>query len=631
MREVIFKNITINNFCNIRSFSTPLSKKTVIKGFNRQGKTTVKNAILFVTTGKLSDGSAAEDNVRRHDENGQREDGTDIRVDLTISVDGAEYILTKIQRQKWVKKRGQEEQEFSGNENLYEINGIPKRKADYESWISENICDINELPFCINAMIFLGMDMKKKRAKLMLLAREITNAEIIEKYPEFKPLENDLKVGTPDELVTRAKKAIKELKNEQTAIPVRVDEITKTIVQMDFAELEIQRNDINERLAQIDAANGEATAIRKQITQAQIELQTVKEKLLGGAKDEKHNLELKISELNLNNKTLEGAISEYRYKMENVRQQIATTKAEIMEKQVELDKAVNSEFEANSFVCPVCGQLFPLDKQEAKRKEFEGNKAAKIARLTEYIEVLKTTVHKHEKTLEAAKAKAAEVEAKTQEIRSKITALDLQLANTPTAAQIDYESDNEYMAVKAKITDLETQLAACAPKENKVDLMAQLDEVNRKLNQKEVNIKAEERVAELRDELKAVAEKILNQEHILHLLEQFNIKRIEMVETSVNQYFDRVKWAFFSPLINGSFSEICRATIDGTEYDTLLNKSDRLLCQADICRGFMKANNIQLPVLLDDSESIDANRIPDFENQMLIFRREDCELTADTL
>lgn len=629
MGKVSIKHISIQNFCNQANFDADFSDKTIIKGRNREGKSTIRNAILWVLLDKLADGSSAGDNIRNHDENGVRQDGTDIRVDLTMDVDGAEYVLTKIQRQKWVKRRGCEDREFQGNENLYEISGVPKKAKDFEQFINNNICPTDDLAFCINASTFLTLDAKKRRAKVLSLGKEFTNDEIIDKYPEFAELRNDLKVGTIEELTARSKKAITELKKRQVELPTRIDEVQNSIVDADFAELELGRNDINNKLQAIEAANAKAANIREDINKAKIDLVTIKEKLSGSAKEMRHNLELSIS-------NLKKILSDTNYTLDRKKDQVASLRSDIsikemqkQNKEQELAAVESAEIATDSFICSECGQVYPAEKQAEIRANKERRRASEIDALKTAIEQLDKDIESEKNRLPDDEEILKEIEEKIVHIRSEVTAKEMELSGIHDDV-VDYTENDEYKAVESKIADLEKSLNEITSSiGDKEELMSQLAYYDRQLAQKDANEKAKDRIEELKGELKSVGAKILTQEHTLYLLEQFNIKRIEMLETSVNSYFDIIRWRFFIPQINGGYSEVCKATVEGTDYDTLLNKSDRLLCQTDLVLGFQKAANVMLPVAIDDCESIDSDRIPELDNQTLVFRRDDCKLTVE--
>ena len=628
MANVKIKHISLSNFCNLSNLNADLSEKTVIKGYNREGKSTIRNAILWVLTDKLSDGSAAGDNIRPHDENGKRIDGIDIQVSLTVDVDGSEYILTKYQKQKWVKKRGCEEREFQGNENIYEISGIPKRAKDYEQFIDENICPIDDLSFCINANTFLTLDAKKRRAKVLSLGKEFTNDEIIDKYPEFEVLRSELKVGTIEEITSKYKKSITSLKKIQGEQPTRIDEVSKTIVEEDFSALEAQRNDIHNKLQAIEAANAKAIELRKEINKAKIDLVTIKEKLSGSARDLKHNIELSIYGHKQN-------IADAQYMLEVAKEQVESLRAQITDKEMkvqlkkrEMAATQDLQFATDSFICPTCGQMFPIEKQDEKQAEFEREKAEKITAIKDAIELFEQSVKDLKAKMPVVEKEVTDAENHIVKLRAETAAEEMKLSKINL--DIDFEANEEYATVEKKIADLESELSGIASSIGDRDkLMAQLAIIDRPLAQKDVNAKAKDRIAELQAELRETSQKILDQEHLLHLLEQFNIKRIELLTDSVNQYFDIIHWVFWKQLINSGYQDVCIAEVNGTDYDTMLNKSDRILCQMDLCKGFQKAAGVNLPILGDDMESVDSNRIPNYENQMLIFRRDDCKLTIE--
>ena len=115
---------------------------------------------------------------------------------------------------------------------------------------------------------------------------------------------------------------------------------------------------------------------------------------------------------------------------------------------------------------------------------------------------------------------------------------------------------------------------------------------------------------------------------MIALLEDYSKAKIALLEDSVNQYFSLIKWRFFSELINGGYTEVCKLLVSGIDYEVSLNKSDKILCQVDLVNGFMKANGVSLPVMFDDAESIDSDRLPEIDGQMIVFRRDDCKLTV---
>lgn len=623
---VTFKHISISNFCGIKDFDTDLYDKTIIKGYNRQGKSTIKNAMLWVLTGNLDSGKDAGTSIRPQNENGTPVDFVDIVVSLTVSVDGNDYILTKTQKQKWQKKRGEEEKKKGGNENVYEISGIPKRAKDFEEWIAENIAPISDLGRCINANIFLNLDTKSRREIVLNAAKSYTNDEIIDKNPEFECLRNEFKVGKPEEITSKYKKSITELKRLQHDLPIRVDEVRNSIVEYDFSALELQKNAIKEQIANIDKAAENKASLLKAIGEREKDLVDIENMLTSASREKRHEMEMTLLKVNSNMQDIIHDIR--RYEEDRVRERTSITNNEIAikETQVAIDTALSRDFGENSLVCDKCGQLLPIERQEAARAEFEANKAAEIARHTEYLETLESNKTNAESKIKAIEEKIDTLTVSRNEESKKIDDLKKEI---DSFVGVDFKADAEYKAKEAEIARLKNQYDNLPAPDDKSALMAQSEDVERKLSQSEVNAKAEERATELTEEIKAVGQRILNQEHMLYLLEQFNKRRIDMLEESVNQYFDLIKWKFFSELENGGLQPVCRMLVNGIDYEVSLNKSDRILCQMDLCKGFQRALGLNIPILADDMESVDPNRVPEYDNQMILLCRDDCKLTVE--
>lgn len=112
----------IQNFKGCKDRTIEFGEKTRISGANATGKTTIFVAFTWLLFGKDSLGSSDFD-IRPLDADGNMINNIEISVEAKISVDGDEYDLKKVQKQKWVKRRGTDTTEFQGNVNEFEING----------------------------------------------------------------------------------------------------------------------------------------------------------------------------------------------------------------------------------------------------------------------------------------------------------------------------------------------------------------------------------------------------------------------------------------------------------------------------------------------------------------------------
>ena len=242
-------SLTLENFCGHREKdSYQFGHKTIIKGANAVGKSTLKKAIQYVLNCRDENGKEIV-GIRPHDKNGVDVKGVETMAELGMTVDGRPIAMKKVFREN-INKKG----EFIGNVTDYSISDIPKRLKDYE----EYLCEIIPNSICVNAQEFLQKDTTNRRKLFEETFSQHTVDDIIDENPEFEPLRDMLKDGTVEELKTRCRVKLKGSKGKGGSrgledllaeIPARIDEVEKQKIDIDVAELELQRNALNEQIA----------------------------------------------------------------------------------------------------------------------------------------------------------------------------------------------------------------------------------------------------------------------------------------------------------------------------------------------------------------------------------------------
>lgn len=635
--EINYKKLKIENFCSIRNLEIDLYKRTSIKGKNGVGKTSVKNAIFWLLLNRLSDGSAP-DGIRPHDENGVDIDFIEISVVLTIDVDGREIELKKVQKQKWTKPHGQQEKRFDGNINEFEINGIPKKEKDYTAYIEQNIAHMETLMFCTNAMAFLGLDNKKRRAKLLSLEKEFSDADVVATDKKYAPLADMLKDGTVDELIARSKKVIKAKNDELKNIPARIDELEKQKVDIDIAELELGRKALQEQIAEnrekqedISKQYEEYQKLSDGVLELKFELNDLQRKANA-------NLEKKRGDIGSEQWDKQKELSEVEHQIRLNKQDIERAKKEIERKTIFLNairdnwKSANERvFDENSLVCSYCGQEYPAEKKEQLRAEFDAHRKEELADITARGSELKAAIDNDKAEIEQLKATLTENERLKIELETQIAELETRYKELPQS--IDISGTEEYKAIQSQIAEKESamehgnsadeirDMLKCEAE----DLQIQLTGIEKQIAKSENNAKLDDRIEELHGEQRNIAQKIADEEKILDLLEDFNRAKVNLLTDRVNRHFELVKWQMFKPQINGGYAEVCIPTIGGTSYDGLLNNGNKILAEIDICKAFQRVNDVVCPIMADNAESVDSWRIPQTDSQMLLFMRTDNE------
>ena len=164
-----------------------------------------------------------------------------ISVEATLSVGDEEYSLKKVQKQKWVKKRGTNTTEFQGNVNEFEINGYPKSEKEFKQFIS---CMIDEKVFNLvtNPVAFTSLPWKEQREILMQFVTASPDVQIAESYGDkFLKLIPELKIASTDDILKKYTKAKNKLKEEMIEIPARIDEVSKQLITVDVGALEVEK------------------------------------------------------------------------------------------------------------------------------------------------------------------------------------------------------------------------------------------------------------------------------------------------------------------------------------------------------------------------------------------------------
>lgn len=672
--DIKVKSLHLENFKGIKVLDVLFGDKTKIKGQNASGKTTVFDAFTWLLFNKNSAGEE-KFNVRPLDASGNRIDNVEIKVVAVLEVDGKEVELSKVQKQKWVKKRGTNVTELQGNENLFEIDGYPKSESDYKVYISSLVAE-DLFKMLTNPQFFSGMKWKEQRDILMKFVSEISDVELAQGNPEFAELLPELeKAPSTDDIQKKFSKALSEWKKKQAEIPVRIDELSKSLVQIDTAEQELAKADIERRIAEVDgkiADTGNAVGdLVEEEMQLQFELSgimqtmnyelsTKKNRIQNFVFDCKTELEqsqiaISAKEKQITNNML--AIEAAEKNRSELGEQYKTESAKAFDETPYLFHEEEWVFDENSMVCKSCGQTLPADRIEQIKADFEARKAKAKADAENKLADAKDRFSKeHSTTLERIKAagfeqkhriedltaknEALQAEIETlkkqeQEALAKQSELEKQLAEIP--AEADYSQNEEYVKLKARHDEVTAKIEGMksntdvsdAFKSEKVQLQGQLEAVNRIIAVASKNVEIEERIGALEEEQREVGQKVADQEKMLYLLEQFIKAKMLRISESINSKFNTVSWKLFEEQLNGGMRECCECTVNGVPYSTL-NSGHRIIAGLDIIQSLSELYGVTAPIFIDNAESMNEFNVPDMAVQMILLSvSDDSELKVE--
>lgn len=662
--RMILKSLHMENFKGIKSLDVNFSNKTSIKGQNAVGKTTIFDAFTWLLFNKNSAGEE-KFNVRPLDKDGKRIDNVEIKVVGVIDVDGKEVELSKVQKQNWVKKRGTNTVSLQGNPNSYEIDGYPKSEAEFKAYVSGLAQSEEMFKMLTNPQYFSSLKWKDQRDILMKLTTEVSDVELAKTDAKYAPLIGELeKAPSTDDIRAKFSKALSEWKKKQAEIPVRIDEAEKSKVDVDVAEQELLKADLERKIEAVDDrmenAGTEIDRLRGKEMQLQFDMSGImqvmndelsaKRRGIDSAKDdatrESNDLHNQIQSAENQIKANEKTISDTDAERKNLGVEYNAEFSKAFDEMPYLFDESKWKFDESTTVCSLCGQKLPQDKIESLKADFEQKKADAKARATKQLEdarkafddakggKLKDLIAKgntckaeiERLTKENTKLHEDIVELKEQESKAlaKQNEYAKQLSEIP--AEADYSQNEDYVKLKAEhdkiladIAKLESEGADKVVndlKAEKADMQAQLDEVNKVIAQAANNVAIDDRIETLRDEQKEIGQKVADQEQMLYLLEAFIRFKLDKVSESINSHFKTVNFKLFEMQLNGGMKDCCECTVNGVPYSTL-NSGHRIVAGLDIIRSLSELYGVNVPIFVDNAESLNEFNVPDMDTQLI--------------
>lgn len=620
--EIRIYNLKLKNFKGIKDLEIVFDgKDTNIYGKNATGKTTIFDAFKWLFFDKDSN-DRKDFNIKTLDENNNPIHYLEHEVEATLIIDGQDMNFKKMFKEKWIKKRGQEQQEFSGHETSYWIDEVPIKKKDYEEKINSIIPE--SLFKLITDPLFFNNQMSWKERRELLInisGSTITDENILNSDDKFTTLKENLEGRSIEDYSKVLAAKIKELNNDREKIPIRIDELTKTLItehNINYEDLENEKNMCNEELQKIEA---EMTDIQ---TRARENMKKADQ--LGIAKNELNNLKFRL-EVEHNNKysqeamklqnekaLVENQLRNKREEYENRGQKIdqdTKRKEDLYKKWDEVNK-LTLEYDPDKFICPTCKREFEAEQIEEKKKEMETNfnnhkKAEKDAINTEG-QTINARLQENTAAREQLQKEINELDTKLETINKDLEAIENQQSGVK---DFDVTSLPEYQEKQKEIEKLQemvNQMVADDTTEiqnRKSSIIGQINNIDRQLNERDVQEKTKARIEELEKQEEEIAQKVQELESQQFQIEEFTKTKVELLENAINSNFEIVNFRLFKTQINGGLEECCDTLVNGVPYSDV-NNAHKIIAGLDIIKTLSKFYDNSAPIFIDNRESINT-------------------------
>ena len=661
----------MENFKGAKERTIVFGEQTKICGANATGKTTIFDAFTWLLFGKDSLGSAKFD-IRPLDKDGKMIDNLEISVEAVISVDDEEYALKKVQKQKWVKKRGTNITEFQGNVNEFEINGYPKSEKEFKQFISGMI-DEKIFNLVTNPVAFTSLPWKEQREILMQFVGTCTDVQIAEEYGEkFLILIPELKIASTDDILKKYTKAKNTLNKEMIEIPARMDEVSKQLATVDVGVLEVEKAakevalkkvedelssgstnvvEINAKREQVmqlkmdrsDVQNRESTILMEKRRKAVFEYNEVEEKLTFLKKQaDSITFDIETSE-----RQKERAENDKKKFADEWKREKASAFPEMKPFP---EYTPLPELTEDDLICPTCGQSLPKEVREKRisdyeerkkndeerykkskaeyeeryisdKEKFEKNRENNLKSITEKGQKAADNIREYQKIINDKQQELEAVNAEIAKFEETLKEKEEIIDSIPAVA--DMSKNEEYQKISEQILMLENEIEEMSKETvgkteleaKKAVLRDEISDIIAKIKSVD-NSKVKERIAELEKEKTEVGQNIAEQEQMIDLTEEFIRAKMNRISSVINEKFKVVSFRLFENQINGGLREVCECTVNGVPYSSL-NNGHRIISGLDIIRSLSELNNVSCPIFIDNAESINEFNVPDMDSQMI--------------
>lgn len=625
MKSIHIERLALRNFKGVASFELIADGENVkVYGDNATGKTTLFDAFTWLLFDKDSQ-NKKEFSIKTL-KNGKAVSMLEHEVECTLKVDGETITLRKMFAEKWTRKRGQATAEFSGHTTDFFVNDVPVKKKEYaervDSVVQEDIFKLLTSPQFFNEQL----KWQQRREALLEICGDVTEAEVIASNKELEGMPAILKGRSIEDARKIIASKRTEINKELDKIPVRIDEISKSIEGIEdtdsvglkekLADIEKQ---IDEKLTLINSIRNGNSVLEKEKQLHHIDTQLLDIKRTYGAdvKEKTYQLKARLQEEKSNVSLLESKWSEQQRIVSHNADNIARHDNWMAQLRADWHVVNKEEFShTDQCECPTCGQSLPEEEVEAAKEKalaaFNLSKSDRLEKIkkqgTEAKEQKELLVSENEKV----KKKAADIETEISKKKELVAKLSEDLKDVE-ASVVDVTESQEYIITlreKQTIVEQIRELKEHAEQSvqdvegDVIRLRVERDNLNSDMAKMAGAVQANARIQELEERERELAAEFESLEQQLYMTEEFIRSKVNLLEEKINSRFKYARFKLFETQINGGLQEVCETTYEGVPYGSGLNNAARINVGLDIINTLSEHYGIQAPIFIDNREAV---------------------------
>lgn len=651
MKKIEVREIRLTDFKGQSEKKIEFGHRTVVSGKNGCGKTTLADAFMWVFCDK--------DYSLKSNPDIRPDDGREClpRVDIDLVIDGKPVSVAKFQKRTESKPKDEKPGKVALS-NKYEINGVPKAERDFKADLKERGFDFDNFLMLSHMEIFT--DLKDADARKILFSMsdgagksDLEISKTVSDCAELVPL---LETYKADEIKAMNSATLKKAEEQLKAIPNQIIGMENSKVDADVAELELQKNALQEQISDLEkqiaqAGNEKAGEIKAELAGLRTKLLEIDSKAKADLLEQKSSVCNKVStlELDRNIKTSElnrkaSALEYLRAQKKDLLKKLQNARTQYPKiKDTEWDNTVLENIESETFndaeaICPTCGRNLPPEQIEQLKSGFEQRKQERInqqlkvkeeweqdkkRKLDEVIQAGNKASAGMKEAHKQEEALTSEISKLTDELEQIKASLDTENKNLEAIPEKpDFSENAEYQQILASIKEKEQELNSLddgeeAKKQLSEQLYGKKQElaaVNQKIGEANNNVRIDEQIEKLQESQKQYAQSKADAQMILDELKSLSMAKNTAFEDAVNQYFNGVKVKLFDTQKNGEVVDACIWYVqdkDGNWKKLIGNANTALMMKGKIAimDGLQEFYGVSYPIFVDCAAELDNSSL----------------------
>lgn len=641
--NIIIEKIELTNFKGCRNATFEFGEKSnSVLGQNGAGKSTIATAWYWVFANCDTD---LHNNPAIFPLDTEECTPT-VRIWLKCGEKSVEVAKTQKRTIKKSKTGGADTVSLS---NSYEVNSVEYGERDFKKKMTEYGFDFDLFLPLSHPDVFTSQKSADMRKVLFGMASEKSDKEIADMTDGAADVAEMLTNYIAEEVKAMQNATLRKIREEYgkdgEILRAKIEGMEQSKTDIDVAELELQKNALNEQIAENKAKQEDISKEFEEqrkasdgILELKFELNDLQRKANEENNRKRRELEDRIADQKFLARQEESDIKHTEHEILNLKGDIQRKELLIEDMRNRYKAAQALEFDENSLICSMCGQEYPKERKEQIRGGFEQKKADEIQSVTKIGNDTKAIIDKLKSTLKEKESEVAEHEETLSQINRLIADLENQLSELPDS--IDISDRPEVQKIQRQISEKESAMnkgnsaeeirQQLKAEEN--DLRNKVYAIDCKLVLVQKNTKIDEQIADLRKKQGEFEQNKANAEKILYQLDLVSRKKNELLTEDINKNFDIVKWQMFEYQKNGDYKDCCVPMIDGKRFGESTNTGREVLAKLDIIKGLQRFYSQNYPVFLDGAECLSDETVKRIEMdcQLILLKvSEDKELKIE--